>query len=68
MLLTILVILLFATLLGGVWGTSGGRPHLVSWSPFSVLVLILLVLFLTGNLGVGDGYWPHRHLIFHDRL
>jgi hypothetical protein len=52
MLLTLLLILLAVSLLGGVWGNRGGRAYgYAGWSPFGILLVVLLILFLTGNLG-----------------
>lgn len=53
MLLTALVILLLFSLMGGVWGQS--RWGYAGWSPLGVVLLILLILWLTGNLN-------HLHL------
>lgn len=50
MLLTILVVLLLLSLLGGGWGHS--RYGRGSWSPLGVLLVILLLLVLTGNLRI----------------
>lgn len=50
MLLLILIIVLVIALAGGVWGS----PRYGWWgiSPFGLILLILLVLFLTGHLGI----------------
>ena len=48
MLTIILIILLVAALAGGGWGHS--RFGYAGWSPAGILIVILLVLFLTGNL------------------
>ena len=48
MLLTVLVVLLALMLLGGGWGHR--RYGYASWSPLSVLALIILVLILTDNI------------------
>lgn len=47
-LLTILIILLVVAAAGGFWG--GERYGALRWSPLGALLLIILVLFLTGNL------------------
>lgn len=46
LLLVLLVILLFAA--GGGWGQA--RFGTAAWSPLGVIVLIVVVLWLTGNL------------------
>lgn len=48
MLLTILLILLVLALLGGGWGY--GRYGGVAWSPIGLILLLVLVLWLTGNV------------------
>lgn len=48
MLMLILLILLVAALAGGGWGHS--RYGYAGWSPAGILIVILIVLFLTGNL------------------
>ncbi len=45
--LTILFILLVLALVGG--GLGHGRFGYAGWSPAGILVVILLVMFLTGN-------------------
>ena len=51
-LLTILIILLVVSAVGGYWGGGEGRPWgRMGWSPLGILLVILLVLLLTGNLG-----------------
>lgn len=50
MLLTILVILLLLSLLGGGWGHS--RYGYAGWSPLGLIVLIIVILLLTGNVRV----------------
>lgn len=49
MLMTILIILLVLSLLGGGWGYR--RYGYASWSPGGLILLILVILLLTGNLG-----------------
>jgi hypothetical protein len=49
MLLTILVVLLLISLLGGGYGSSRGWGY-YGWSPLGLLILIILILALTGNL------------------
>ena len=51
MLLTILIVLLFVSLLGGGFGHS--RFGYAGWSPAGVLLAILVILFFTGHLGRG---------------
>jgi hypothetical protein len=48
MLLTILLVLLVISLVGGGWGYS--RVGAVGMSPFGLLLVLLVVLMLTGNL------------------
>lgn len=45
--LTILFILLLVALIGG--GLGHGRFGYAGWSPAGILIVVLLVLFLTGN-------------------
>lgn len=45
--LTLLLILLIVALIGGAFGHS--RFGYAGWSPAGLLLVILLVLFLTGN-------------------
>lgn len=47
--LTILVILLILAVLGGGFGYSRGWGY-YGWSPLGLILLIILVLWLTGNL------------------
>jgi len=50
--LTILIILLVVAACGGFWSNSGGRTYgSYGWSPLGVIVIILVVLLVTGNLG-----------------
>jgi Protein of unknown function (DUF3309) len=49
MILTILVVLLLLSLLGGGFGYSRGWGY-AGWSPLGLVILIVLVLALTGNL------------------
>jgi hypothetical protein len=48
MLMIILLILVVAALAGGGWGHS--RYGYAGWSPAGILIVILLVLYFTGNL------------------
>ena len=48
MLLTVLIVLLLLSLAGGGWGHS--RYGYVGWSPAGVGLLVVLVLWFTGNL------------------
>ena len=47
--LTILVVLLLIALIGG--GVGQSRFGYAGWSPAGLIVLVLLVMWLTGNLG-----------------
>lgn len=49
MLLTILIVLLVLSLVGGGFGQS--RVGFVGWSPAGIIVVILIILFVTGRLG-----------------
>jgi hypothetical protein len=49
--LIILVVLLFLALAGGGWGHS--RYGYVGWSPAGLIVLVLVVMWVTGNLRLG---------------
>lgn len=48
MLTIILIVLLILALGGGAWGHS--RYGAAGWSPLGLLLVILLLLWLTGNL------------------
>lgn len=48
MLTILLVVFLVLALGGGGWGHS--RYGALSWSPLGLVVLVLLVLYFTGNL------------------
>ena len=48
MLTILLIVLLVLALGGGGWGHS--RFGVASWSPLGLIVLVLLVLYFTGNL------------------
>jgi hypothetical protein len=50
MLTLLIVLLLLAAVFGG-WGHS--RFGYTGWSPLGIVLVIFLVLWLTGNLGVG---------------
>lgn len=50
MLLILLIVLLVLALGGGGWGYS--RYGMVGWSPAGLIVVLLLVLWFTGNLRV----------------
>ncbi len=55
-LLGLLIVLLVISVVFGAWG--GGQPWggPRTWSPLGVVLVVLLVLWLTGNLsGVGHG-------------
>jgi hypothetical protein len=46
-----LIIVLFLALAGGGWGHS--RYGYVGWSPAGLILLLLVVLWFTGNLHLG---------------
>ena len=46
--LTILIVLLLVALIGG--GVGHSRVGYAGWSPAGLLVLVLLIMWLTGNL------------------
>lgn len=48
MLMTILIVLVILALVGG--GLGHKRYGFAGWSPAGILVVVLVVLFLTGNL------------------
>jgi hypothetical protein len=48
-LLTLIVVLLLLSLLGGGYGHSRGWGY-AGWSPVGLIVLLVLILALTGNL------------------
>ena len=50
MITILLIVLLVLALGGGGWGHS--RYGAASWSPLGLIVIILLVMFFTGNLHV----------------
>lgn len=52
--LTLIIVLLVVAAIFGTWGhgQSWGGPR--SWSPLGVVLVILLCLWLTGNLGGGE--------------
>ena len=50
MLLTILIVLLVLSLVGGGWGYSNWGY--AGMSPAGVILLILVILFFTGHLGL----------------
>jgi len=49
MLMTILIVLLVLSLVGGGWGYS--RAGYIGFSPAGILLAVLVVMFLTGRLG-----------------
>jgi hypothetical protein len=49
-LLTIILILVVVSLIGG--GLGHSRFGYAGWSPAGILVAVLIVLFLTGNLNL----------------
>jgi hypothetical protein len=58
--LTILIIVLVIAACGGFfWGNPG--PGFGRWSPLGIVLVILLILWLTGNLGSFGGGDYHRH-------
>ena len=50
MLLILIVVLLVLALGGGGWGYS--RYGVAGWSPAGLIVLVLVVLWVTGNLRI----------------
>lgn len=48
MLMTILIVVLIVSLVGGGFGHS--RYGFAGWSPAGLILVVLAVLFLTGNL------------------
>lgn len=51
MLMLLLLVLLVLAIGGGSWGHS--RYGFAGWSPAGIIVVIVIVLFLTGNLHLG---------------
>ncbi len=51
MLLIIMLVLLVLALGGGGWGHS--RFGAVGWTPAGLIILVLVLLFFTGNLRLG---------------
>lgn len=49
MLITILVVVLLLSLIGG--GVGHGRFGYAGWSPAGIIIIILLIMFFTGRLG-----------------
>lgn len=49
--LTLLIVLLILSAVFGGWGHR--RFGYTGWSPLGIVLVILVVLFLTGNLGSG---------------
>ncbi len=49
MILTILVVVLLLSLIGG--GVGHSKFGLAGWSPAGIIIVILIILFLTGRLG-----------------
>ncbi len=49
MLLTVLIVLLVLSLVGGGFGHS--KVGFVGWSPAAIIVVILVILAVTGRLG-----------------
>ena len=50
MLTILILVVLVVALAGGGWGHS--RYGAVGWSPLGIILLVVLVLWLTGNLHV----------------
>ena len=48
--LIIIIVLLVLSLGGGAWGHS--RFGYAGWSPLGIILLLLVILYLTGNLRV----------------
>jgi hypothetical protein len=51
--LTLIIVLLVAAAIFGSWGHRNPTIGPLGWSPLGIVLVILLVLILTGNLGVG---------------
>jgi len=51
--LTLLIILLVLSAVFGGWGHR--RWGYTGWSPLGIVLVLLLLLWLTGNLGLGHG-------------
>ncbi len=49
MLLTVLIVILVLSLIGG--GLGHSKVGVVGWSPAGIILLILVILLLTGRLG-----------------
>ena len=49
MLLTVLIVILVLSLVGG--GLGHSKVGAVGWSPAGIVLIILVILFLTGRLG-----------------
>ena len=52
MLLVLLIVCLVLAVGGGTWGHS--RYGYAGWSPAAIVLLVLAVMWLTGNLRVSD--------------
>lgn len=48
MLMTILIVVLILSLIGGGFGHS--RVGFIGWSPAGIILLVLVILFVTGRL------------------
>jgi hypothetical protein len=55
MLLTILIVLLLLSLVGGGWGHS--RYGYVGWSPAGLLLVVVCVLLFTGQVHLSGPHW-----------
>jgi hypothetical protein len=51
MLFMLIIVLLVLALAGGGWGYS--RFGYAGWSPAGIILLVIILLWLTGNLHVG---------------
>jgi hypothetical protein len=62
-LVTLLIVLLIIAAVGGFWSNTGGRTvGVYGWSPLGIVLVILIILFVTGNLDGGHhgGVWLRR--------
>ena len=50
--LELLIVLLLLAAVFGAWGHRNPTIGYVGWSPLGIVLVILLILWLTGNLGV----------------
>jgi hypothetical protein len=57
--LELLVVLLLISAIFGAWGHRNPTVGPIGWSPLGIVLIILLILWLTGGLGV-----PHHSVRF----